>query len=401
MTNSITIDWVRHGESCSNLLSGHVVDKPDNIKITVSAYKNMMAHKFEPPLSYTGIHHAINVGRYYLSILNPKPDIYITSALSRTIMTALCALRGDPKIIVYVVPYISELYKLSGGLDKQNTPVNIYNLKKRYNKIINWLKNFWLKYFYDDELIENIRKAIDRLTDCKDKYQLLQQFMEYKNIIRRNKNKTEKLESTGLFRIYTKLFEIDEEFRVLFSNKIVATNENNFHFHYPTINFEIYEKYPISSKPNYKLFVSEIIPKLITKSNKSNLKIMAFSHGLFMKDIFKNERLILKHINTPDETTILNSFMNTQIITQKLTDSKTTEINISPYTPKIMRQNVDYNFLEEDAIDICLNNDLKGILNETYSSNDKIIIDNKYPDVFKNKYLKYKNKYLTLLNTNI
>ena len=119
-----TIDWVRHGESCSNLISGGkaIIDRPLPPSLFETNPINKIKSNIEPPLSNIGIQHAINVGNEFLKN-NKNYDIYIASGLSRTIMTALYALSQTKigNIKLYIVPFINE---------HESSLVNLYSVDK-------------------------------------------------------------------------------------------------------------------------------------------------------------------------------------------------------------------------------------------------------------------------------
>lgn len=188
-TYQIRINWIRHGESCANFDVGSNKDKKsvhptnsgygivgnqyeidrydklqefENVKVAGQiAYTDDIAivhedieedmpkrfvqwftsfitasNYYEPNLSYIGMNHAINLGTDFFSTgdhHNPR-NIYISSGLTRTITTALLALRFIPDAVIYVVPYINEIGNAAQALkaDWQNTAVKSSILKKKY-----------------------------------------------------------------------------------------------------------------------------------------------------------------------------------------------------------------------------------------------------------------------------
>ncbi len=305
MTKKIIIDWVRHGESCSNLISGYIKDKPEDTKSNKT--DTLMQYNFidmikstlvEPPLTHIGTQHAINIGKNYIA--NNTYDFYITSGLSRTIMTGLFALsqyKDNIKRTLYVVPFINEYeYIKLFSLDKQNRAVELHILIRRIKLITQYIKSLSID-------ISNI--TID-----------------------------------------FSLYDEDKELQPLISN--------------------------------YNSFVKYIVPKLLKKKNinSDKINIVAFSHGLFMKGLFKEQKQLLKETISPSEKVILKNFMNTQVITQTLVDSNTTEIKINDYIPLKVRKIDTNDMLENEGI--CFDSSLLTKINQ----------------ILNNKYLKYKNKYV-------
>lgn len=189
-TYQIRINWIRHGESCANFDVGSSKDKkgvpPTNsgygkvanqyevdrynkqqepvIVDVVDGYADYpediaiehddinedipkgflqnlasfvkASNMYEPNLSYIGMNHAINLGTDFFSTPqhNSPKNIYISSGLTRTITTALLALRFIPDAVIYVVPYINEIGNISEAAraDWQNTAVKSSILKKKY-----------------------------------------------------------------------------------------------------------------------------------------------------------------------------------------------------------------------------------------------------------------------------
>jgi len=185
---NITINWIRHGESCANYAHGssdkknvphrphgfgkfpnkYEEDYANNKNSEEDTQKNNHAsndilynshpvsgnsHAYEPNLSYIGMNHAINLGNEFFfkrEHIDPK-NIYISSGLTRTITTALIALRFIPDAVIYVVPYINETE--NNNDDISNIAVPLIILKKRIRFIQEWLQKNWITRFDDIELI--------------------------------------------------------------------------------------------------------------------------------------------------------------------------------------------------------------------------------------------------------
>lgn len=205
---NITINWIRHGESCANLgqqIHKDVLGKQgsdtivnrlddeqkdaeydmldekqekasDNDEFTMidsipppaknsgfwtsivnnvsslmptaikdTTAKIASAFLYEPNLSFIGMNHAINLGTNYFVYNNNEHNIYISSPLTRTITTALLSLRFVENAVIYVVPYINE----------KNNPSNIVGMDYQntavdsvlLKKKILFVKE-WLEHFW-------------------------------------------------------------------------------------------------------------------------------------------------------------------------------------------------------------------------------------------------------------
>lgn len=175
------IYWIRHAESCANLLENKIVDTydnsefsnahstlfdkyanehryfgdngnvnqndssyPKNIGSILTSISQSIKDKsvfskpkgifkgaesrwlFHPPLSSVGIQQAkkLSTRDEFKAVVN-ECDVFITSATVRTIMTAIYSLDGIRKVTLYVVPYINEKMNEASefGLDFVNTGI--------------------------------------------------------------------------------------------------------------------------------------------------------------------------------------------------------------------------------------------------------------------------------------
>jgi hypothetical protein len=170
--NNTIIDWVRHAESCSNLLEHQSTDKYANEKgfhqfiqhlnddateemndtnlpfrSYIHDYANKKLNKkfnkinknksrrasfvrdfmpkskwlLHPPLSYMGIMQSMKLGEdAQFKKMVQKKNVFITSATARTIMTAFLSLMWFDKPII-IVPFINEQDNYAGEFDLDHT----------------------------------------------------------------------------------------------------------------------------------------------------------------------------------------------------------------------------------------------------------------------------------------
>ncbi len=439
------IDWIRHGESCGNIIQGHILDKPSNdrsigydkLKIirkfqsnTIFSnlwqlsdkiynlggiIKNMLY--YEPNLSYIGMCHSINLGRYYMK--NNTHDIYITSGMTRTIMTALLSLRHNPNAIIYVVPFINELSNVSSitGVDYQNNAVPSKILKKRIRFIKDWLERNWINNFDDIEIMTDLTDLFNESELINNKYKL-----EFDSIIKQKKENNKYNIEDFILRIL-KDKELPEIFnKFIFKYTKIFDNLQQFK-RCPGVDFSIYEyfeeKYKNIQTPNLELFYKEVLPMLKEKVGKekvgkANIKIGAYSHGLVIRQIWKEIDPEYYKINHQQ----MYDMMNTQISceTRKHNNNNLIRTIRFSYHPIKIRENYeDFECLNNN---LCDNKSILGINNfnlgyydnlplEEVSSDVKFVYESGY-DLHKefdgsnsllvggNKYLKYKERYLSI-----
>lgn len=174
----VSIDWVRHAESCSNFDSQTNVDRELNANrdygyaMTGGAMAGGAGDYFtgiksrwyyEPNLSYIGIQQAIFLGEKYLKGHNY--NAIFCSPLSRTIMTSMIALRANPHVTIYVTPFISEIQNIFSyvDFDNQNTAVASNVLKKRIKFVKSWMEKNWIDNFDDIEIMTDLIHVRDVL----------------------------------------------------------------------------------------------------------------------------------------------------------------------------------------------------------------------------------------------
>jgi hypothetical protein len=198
--------WIRHAESCANLLENKIVDKyddvekktqhsdlfakhadkyryfddngnvkwgnnsyPDNIGriLTSISQQKFITDKgvfskpifqgpesrwlFHPPLSSVGIQQAneLSTLEEFKKVVN-KCNVFITSATVRTIMTAIYSLNCIKAVTLYVVPYINEKMNEASefGLDFVNTGIP----KDKIDEIIKCV----IKYVTSADTVETV-----------------------------------------------------------------------------------------------------------------------------------------------------------------------------------------------------------------------------------------------------
>jgi hypothetical protein len=188
--NNTIIDWVRHAESCSNLLEHQSTDtytkKKDfnqfiqhindveneqinDTSLPFQSYihdyvnkklsKNNSRHAlfvrdfmpksdwlFHPPLSYIGMLQAMKLGedKQFIKMVQKK-NVYITSATARTIMTSILSLMRFGKSII-IVPFINEQDSYAGEFDldhgHRGIPPDI--IDEIVLKILTWCRKYKL-----------------------------------------------------------------------------------------------------------------------------------------------------------------------------------------------------------------------------------------------------------------
>jgi len=297
---NLSIHWIRHGESCSNFLTGKIKDKPSqNIKerSLFEKLKGSILNEalLEPPLSLTGILQSLKLANRLEKLfdkgLKANQHIFITSPSSRSIMTALLALHKFPNVTLFVVPYISEKRTIGSfvGLDVSNKPVEPTILRMKVDLIIKWLNNNGIF-----KLIQQIVNDVIR-----------EQNISYKTVDSLN--------------IMTSLNDI--RIISLIKNKLGEENYNLINEYYklknvntniiPNIDFTYYTK--TYNKPNLNKFyeVMYSISEKKFKCNNINLyRIIAFSHSHFIQDIYKQLFPNNKSIKTIKNTERLITKLN-------------------------------------------------------------------------------------------
>lgn len=231
----------------------------------------------------------------------------------------------------------------------------------------------------------------------------------------------------------------------------------------PDVNLSILEKYEgnkIINKTSIGEFYSQIVPEIVSfqqNKEKEDINILCYSHGEFIKEHFKEiySKLTIKP-TLENHKKNLETVMNTEINKNTIYYNENNEnpitfhsVEYKVYEPKKIRSN--YGNYEDINIDVCSTKGMKGILNYSiwYEQNDYIpsIINGIYSnimnedanpdiefvfpeefqslngktkfsrtlssshyykekdkiegDIYHHKYLKYKQKYLSIKNTNV
>jgi len=451
-------------------------DEKSKISSTVSWITNN--YKYEPNLTYIGMNHSINLGTEFFSLRehnNPK-NIYISSALTRTITTALLALRFIPNAVIYVVPYINELengWNITHG-DKQNLAVESSKLIKKIMFIKDWLEKNWIIKFDDIEVInfliaiyeiintrvmhtnghqdpgiikENIKKVLDcrKNRTCRNEYidnvqNLVLEIIENENI--RNGTyfkwgENNEIRATDI---------VKYNFVISTINKVKQLLEDRQNIRGPIVNFEIYNHFeglfndkivdiPDTKYSNSEFFLNNVLkiihndiifneedgryPEELTRSkqvNTEDIKIYAFIHGSLIRKIWEQNKIDTYNQNLHE----LENMMNTTVVSNTITFGQLHRIINHDFEiihrPTKIRSSY-YNFENYNA-DVCKLQSIKGIINyplgdpqgeldrERYIPTEDVKFFyeegknyNDLPLQIKQKYLKYKKKYLNLKNT--
>jgi len=423
----IIIDWTRHAESCANVDSNNILDvnmypsRPigyDQKKILffphqVGSGSNNAnnANLLEPNLSFIGIQHAILLGKNYLN--GEFYDIILSSPMSRTIQTALFALRTHPleKNSVYVVPFINEEPHLN-GIDNQNKPLESNIIKQKSAIIKDWIQNNWIEKFDDIEIMTDLIKIkskldinsdviainkINQILTCKPNAGPIDNLDDAKYIMCNQSVKKTILDICDLLSTNP-----DPTIQTIITGFRFLTNPKNLLG--PKINFTILDNFEHLDKPvniyDPKKFYSDIIPTIVKKIGKNaEIKILCFTHGNFIKHIIREYHHVL--IDHPRNTQVYR-----ETILYNPSNNTINHIDFKyQYIPPLIRQ--QFQNFETLNMNPCDLRSLRGVLN------DKSNITNHMPDVefyfaninkYKNisggnyyqKYIKYKTKYLEL-----
>ncbi|AQN68806.1 hypothetical protein [Saudi moumouvirus] len=199
-TKKITIDWIRHAESCANLDSNNYLDKneypnrkigydtidPSNINVIKPESKSIKEtfktigtkmkafSKYHPNLSFIGTQQAILLGSTLRNLQIHYNAVFVSPTI-RAIMTALLAFRGF-KVTIYVVPFISEGLNMTGSYDNQNTALRSDLLKKQVLFIKDWLERNWISNFDDIHVmnvLSDLRRSMSILVDNSSAQQII------------------------------------------------------------------------------------------------------------------------------------------------------------------------------------------------------------------------------------
>jgi len=448
-TYKIEINWIRHGESCANLDVGSYKDKkstpPTNsgygkvgneyeseaVLVDEDMDEDIEEHKqedlfqrvksgvtasnyWEPNLSYIGMNQAINLGTDFFSTRNNPKNIYISSGLTRTITTALLALRFIPEAVIYVVPYINEIGNIAQTFraDWQNTAVKSSILKKKILFIKNWLDINWITRFDDIEIINfliTIYEIIDDYYSGGPNYK--QRIIEVLNC-RKNRQcrdtNMEQLQELVLLLIndqyiispeYTYLKREDRDkydFVINTARRIRLFIENiNIYKRGPTVNFEIYDYYEkLRETPNYQrvipdttlsnidFFLSDVLKvihrdirvdpvtckyptylQMLPDTDREPITIYAFVHGSLIRDMWKRfSNDTYEQFRHPLEE-MMNTFIVSDTITLRKISNKIINHDFKMIDYKPVKIRSSYNNFEKFNKNVCNLNSIKGIIN--------------------------------------
>jgi len=399
----MTIDWVRHGESCANYDQGIIIDMdqypkrrlgylPYEQNFADKAVSNIgpislrtqlkAGWKYEPNLSYIGMQHAILLGINYIKKQEPY-NIILCSPLTRTITTALLACRGMEDTQIYVVPYISEVQNVFQyiGSDYQNVAVNSKTLKQRILFIKDWLENNWINNFDDIEIMNDLFKIREYLLDNSTESKKIVNKITNVLVCKPSVGKTAKNEFVNKYIECPNTINIIlDTLKYLEENKFVDTifyqkytgimkNLDNYK-RGPPVNFKILEKYEKiyqnkittgdpnaeeynTRNPNIYKFYSEILPELINIEKPQS--ILCIAHGSLIRKIWQTKNP--SSFNENKE--FLKHMKNTHVFREVIDYDKS--IFIEEYNPILVR--TSYENFEELNVDVCRVETIKGILN--------------------------------------
>ena len=370
---------------------------------------------YEPNLSYIGMNHAINLGTNFFSTCNHRDprNIYISSGLTRTITTALLALRFIPDAVIYVVPYINEIGNIAQpmGADWQNTAVKSSILKKKILFIKKWLDKNWITRFDDIEII-NFLITIYEIIDDKNPnaLQFRQKIFDVLNC-RKNKvcretninqlqelvleliNDQNIINTDGTYLIRTDANKYDSVMNTVGRIRSLHNNMNIFK-RGPTVNFEIYDYYeklrenpnnqkviPDTTISNIDFFLSDVLKvihrdirfnpgteiypthlRMLPNTDRETITIYAFVHGSLIRDMWKR----FSNCTYRQYEHKLNEMMNTFVVSNIITLGKISN-RIINHDFKIIHDPIkirsSYNNFEKYNINVCKTQSVKGIIN--------------------------------------
>jgi hypothetical protein len=379
------------------------------------------------------MNHAINLGTNFFSKDDRiKPaNIYISSALTRTITTALLALRFVPNAVIYVVPYINEIGNVGEkvGMDWQNTGVESSLLKKKILFIKKWLDVNWITRFDDIEIINFLITIYEIIDDTNPDALLIKKDIAEELNCRKNKQ----CRQTNLSRLqelvlrllqtqeiinpqsprfylknsddtkYTFVMDFITRAQTLISNMKLFKNG-------PTVNFEIYDYYeklkknlhydkviPDTTISNIDFFLTDVLqiiyrdikftqgqqiyPTYLRKledTDREPITIYAFIHGSLIRHMWKTFR----HDTYKQYEHPLEEMMNTAVISDNITLLKQSHIILSHdfniiHTPIQIRPTY-FNF-EKYNPSVCRLQSIKGIINYPLDTTRGRDIQRKYP----------------------
>lgn len=361
--NKITIDWVRHAESCANFSSNNFVDKnlnpnrptgydqfyqKDLTKENASIFDNVSrlgftaltaAFKYHPNLSYIGAQHAILLGTEFIHTRRSNEKIYdmiYVSPSLRTIMTALFALRGskyNTKIIV--VPYILEHLNIAGRYDYVNSPLHSSKLEKYVEMVKEWLKRNWINNFDDIEVMK-LLKIIEFNAENTPLNNIIIKRIHGLFNCARNKNSNDKRCDISIIK------QINEICFLTIRDIIIEFNKSKNTINVECNNFDKINKTVLEANITNPVDFSNFFDNFY---EKVNLKEMFHASANIV--LFRN---ILEAVNQlrllVDHSVIMGPEVNFEIIKQYEGSDDFTQIDMSKFYQKILIPNLMENSLK-------------------------------------------------------
>jgi len=435
----VLIRFIRHAESCSNI---NYTELPQDFSLDYldsNPNELIKSQISQPPLSYYGIQQAILLGVNVFNNLDLSmyDCYYYCSPSLRTIMTAMLSLRTInfslnfrelSPISIVIMPELIE--KSAGDFDQQNNIVPEDKLKLMIEYIKWWFINKFFINFDDYELIfylNQIEELLKTIINKVPHHYIIHEFINnttLKYILNFKKkcniNKKKELLQQIITNIENDLksklisnYEQEKRNIIELNNKLKKFLSPSFY----NFNYNFIFKSSVSNIPNFIILNNKIEKKKLKQISKDNKEIankninreelrlssiplkpekqnqvLCFSHGLILKETF------------PDLFTDENDFLkNTEMIV----------INNSAPPQRDLKhiQVLDYN--ETKCQNICgelydkEKHNLFAVINHIMNTLDtKLIIKDLFfnPTIdfnlsLKNKYLKYKKKYLTMKQT--
>ena len=383
----ITIDWVRHAESCANIELKHIsdsnlyLDRPlgydrfDGDPKLKGPFQPPIPKliSYEPDLSFVGIQQAILLGANYLR--NQSYDIIFSSPKRRTVQTGLLALRNEPSVTIFSIPFINETPMGSIlSLDKENYPLRSDDLKEMVANFKRWLQTNRIERFDDIEVMTTLIKIRNKLGTSTEMppnslIKLINQILDCKPSL----NKINGDDDSKYQRCHNNIKKsIQQICHLLSENPDPEVKVMGFKLDYllknlegPNVDFSLLDYFQNDKTYDPEKFYSKIIP--IIPNQKSSLKILCISHGNF-----------LKHIADKYYSKLIDP-KNTQVFRETISYDPSTQtskrINFEMvYDPISIRQ--QFQNFEDLNLNICKLNELNGGAHH--------------------KYLKYKKKYYEL-----
>jgi broad specificity phosphatase PhoE len=412
------IFWVRHAESCSNLVKEDMID---NIYTAANKHNH-------PVLTIVGVQQAILLGSNYINTSDIKYDKGYVSPLARTIMTALLSMRTysyqvNPDFLIEVVPYISEKVHELGLLDYSNKIMSPRKIKLMIKLIKDWLEKFWLVDYIDTEFHDELNK-IDNIQIKRDNIDAFN--TNYKNHITRkilSPSTLQILLNTHIRPILVMYPALQKFFdrNFLRGPKISLLSYNN----------KIYEEvlkpefYKVEKMKEKKIFIPSYAGFKAYLQENEYKNIICFSHGTILRTMFEKEQFSALSSITEEPSDVQKLLLlNTGLF-------KESSQILSPLYPLGDNRNVYDNLKsahnKERKVEECFTkNKFNEIINKIAYFPDQIvtnpynIVDSTSPfyslttsynnlynmidtvnvldsnDIMKKKYLKYKLKYLKL-----